>query len=97
MVSEWLRMRLEKGMFFKSLKMAALHLQNYKDSMGLMELENIYRREALLHVDSICQIAEGESDGLLDIYLTFGLFYARRGLLDDAERLYYRKFCPAAA
>ena len=87
MVSEWLRLRLDKSTLSTSLKMAALHLQNY---VGSMELDHKYGQEALLHMDSICRIGEGESDGFLDIYFTFGRFYAKHGRLEDAERMYDR-------
>ena len=90
MVSEWLRMRLEKGMLSTSLKMAALHLQNYVESVESMGLEYVYRQEGLLHVDTICRFGEDEGDDFLDIYVEFGWFYARHGRLDDAERLYGR-------
>ena len=56
MVSEWLRMRLEKVMLSTSLKMAALHLRSYVESAELMELEYVYRQEALLHMDKICRV-----------------------------------------
>ena len=93
MVSEWLRLRLEKGRLLTSLKTAALHLGNYVESMNL---EYIYRQEALLHVDSICRLVEGESeieyasDNFLEIYNTFGSFYRDHCRLEDAERMYER-------
>ena len=63
MVSEWLRMRLQKGMLSKSLKMAALHVQNYVDSMKSMGLEYVYRQEALLHVGVFVELSKAKSTG----------------------------------
>ena len=93
MVSEWLRLRLEKGRLWSSLKMVALHLGHYT---GSTNLNYIYRQEALLHVDSICRFVEGESEvecsssDFLEIYLTFGGFYRDHCRLEDAERMYER-------
>ena len=94
MVSEWLRLRLEKGTLWTSLNVAALHLRNYA---GSTELDYIYGQEALLlHMDSVCRIGEGESDSksasddFLEIYDKFGWFYAKFGRLEDAERMYDR-------
>ena len=45
------------------------------------ELDYVCGQEALLHMDSICRIANGqrETDGFLEIYSSFGEFYAGHG------------------
>ena len=70
---------------------------SYNDGIACADLLGIndtrlhfYGKEALLHMDSICRIGEGEGEGFLEIYVTFGRFYAESDRLDDAERMYDR-------
>ena len=85
MVSEWLRLLLEKGALSTTLKTVASHLEIYLKSA---EMDYIKRQEALLHIDGICRIASGETCDIVDFYLAFGEFYAEHGRLEVAERLY---------
>ena len=84
MVSEWLRLRLEKGVLSTTLDMAASHLEIYLESA---ELDYPKRQEALLHMDSICRIA---TDANVKFCYAFGRFYGNHGRLKDAEIMFNR-------
>ena len=78
MVSEWLRMWLDKDSLLIFLKTATSHLQNYLDSTP----RNDYAmgQEALAHIDTICQMEEfhiGE-DGFAEACSVFGEVYDTR-------------------
>jgi tetratricopeptide (TPR) repeat protein len=90
MVSEWLRMRLDKDLLSTFLKTATSHLRNYLNSTA--RNDHSIRQEALSHIDSICQMEEFhiENDGSSEACSAFGNFYADQGRLDDAERMYNR-------
>ena len=83
MVSEWLRLRLEKAVFSTTLKMAASHLEMYLASVDYVE-----RQKALLHIDGICRIASSGNSDIVEFYLEFGRVYAEHGRLEDGERMF---------
>ena len=84
MVSEWLRLRLEKGVLSTTLDMAASHLVIYFESA---ELDYPKSQEVLLHMDSICRMA---TDVNAESCYAFGRFYAEYGRLEDAEIMFNR-------
>ena len=85
MVSEWLRLRLEKSVLSTTLDMAASHLEIYLESA---EFDFMKAQEALLHMDSIRRIATAENSDIIKFYLVFGRFYWTHGRLKDAEKMY---------
>src|SRR3984957_11035596 len=89
MVSEWLRMRLDKGSGFTFLATAVSHLENYLDSTD--QNEYTARQEAVSHIDTIRQVEEFsmESDRFFGACFTFGILYQGHGRHQDAERMYH--------
>jgi len=88
MVSEWLCVRLDKGLQSTFLATAISHLQNYLDSTD--HNDYMTQQEALSHIDTICQVVEfrTKSSSFFQTCFTFGRFYKDQGRLEDAERMY---------
>jgi len=94
MVSEWLRMRLDKGSqptFLTSfLNTAISHLECHLRSIGDSGYRT--RQEGLAHLDTIWRWVENIclGDDFLEACITFGDFYSDQGRLEDAESMYNR-------
>jgi tetratricopeptide (TPR) repeat protein len=90
MVSEWLRMRLDKSLQPTFLKTAISHLQSHLRSIG--QSDHKTRQEGQAHLDTIWQGVESFNlgDHFLEVRITFGNFYHDQGRLKDAEMMYNR-------
>jgi len=88
MVSEWLRMRIEKGSQTSFLNSAISHLEGYLESFG----DNNYktRQEGQAHLDMIWREVESSKlgDRFLEVRITFGNFQREQGRYRDAEMMY---------
>src|SRR5258708_4191107 len=85
MVSEWLRMRLDKSSQHTFLKAAVSHLICHLDSIG--DSDHQTRQEAQAHLDTIWGEVESLNlgDHFLEACFTFGNFYHDHGRHQDAE------------
>jgi hypothetical protein len=90
LVSEWLRIRLDKGSQPTFLNAAISHLECYLDSIGHSDHKT--RQEGQAHLDTIWRGAESCNlgDNLLEARITFGNFYHDQGRHKDAEMMYNR-------
>jgi len=90
MVSEWLRMRLEKSSQLTFLHAAISHLKYHVESIGQSGYKT--RQEGQAHLDAIWQEVESSKlgDRFLDARITFGNFQRHQGRLNDAEIMYDR-------
>jgi len=90
MVSEWLRMRLDKSSQPIFLKVAISHLQCHLASIGHSDYKT--RQEGQAHLDTIWRGVESYKlgDHILEGCITFGNFYRDQGRLEDAEMMYKR-------
>jgi len=94
MVSEWLRMRLDKGSqptFLTSfLNTAISHLECHLHSISDGDYET--RQEGQAHLDTIWRWVENINlgDDFLEACITFGNFYHDQGRYIDAEMIYNR-------
>jgi len=90
MVSEWLRMRLDKDSQRTFLNSAISHLEGYLVSIG--ESDHKTRQEGQAHLDTICRCVESLNlgDHFLEAHITFGNFYHDQGRLKEAETMYNR-------
>jgi len=90
MVSEWLRMRLDRSSQSTFLNIAISHLQSHLGSIGHSDHKT--RREAQAHLDTIWRGVESFDlgDHILEACITFGNFYRDQGRLKDAEMIYNR-------
>jgi tetratricopeptide (TPR) repeat protein len=88
MVSEWLRMRLDKGPQLRFLNTAISHLECHLDSIGDSDYKT--RQEGEAHLDTIWRGMESFNigDDLLGARVSFGNFYRDQGRLKDAEMMY---------
>jgi len=90
MVSEWLRMRLEKSLQITFLNAAISHLEGHLDYIG----DNDYktRQEGQAHLDVIWREVESSrlGDRFLEACISFGNFHRVQGRLKDAEIMYNR-------
>jgi tetratricopeptide (TPR) repeat protein len=88
LVSDWLRMRLDKDSQPIYLNTAVSHLKRYLASIGHSDHKT--RQEGLAHLDTIWREAESLDlgDDLLEARLTFGIFYREQGRHKDAEMMY---------
>jgi tetratricopeptide (TPR) repeat protein len=90
LVSEWLRMRLDKGSQRTFLGAAISHLKCYLDSIGNSDHKT--RQEGQAHLDTIWRGAESFNlgDDFLEARITFGIFYRDQGRHKDAEMMFNR-------
>jgi tetratricopeptide (TPR) repeat protein len=90
LVSEWLRMRLDKGSQLTFLTTAISHLKCYLDSIGHSDHKT--RQEGQAHLDTIWRGAESFNlgDHFLEARITFGIFYGDQGRHKDAEMMFNR-------
>jgi tetratricopeptide (TPR) repeat protein len=90
LVSEWLRMRLDKGSLPTFLSIAISHLKCYLDSIGHSDHKT--REEGLAHLETISRGVESYNlgDHILEARITFGMFYHDQGRYKDAEMMYNR-------
>jgi len=90
MVSEWLRMRLDKRSQVTLLNAAVSHLVCHLDCIGDSDYKT--RKEGQAHLDTIWQGVESFNlvDHFLEACMTFGNFYQDQGRLKDAEMMYKR-------
>jgi len=87
MVSEWLRMRLDKSSQPTFLNTGISHLQSHLNSIGHSDHKT--RQEGQAHLDTIWR--DVESLNLGDHFcITFGNFYRNQGRLREAEKMYNR-------
>src|SRR5258705_4860245 len=88
-VSEWLRMRLDKGSQATFLKAAVSHLECHLESL---HTDYKTRQEGQAHLDTIWQGVErlNLGDQFLEACVTFGKFYHDQDRLKDAEMMYNR-------
>jgi len=87
MVSEWLRIRLDKSLQPTFLNAAISHLESYLGSIG-----NSYktRQEGQAHLDTIWGSVESFKlgDHFFEACITFGNFYRDQGRHKEAEMMY---------
>jgi len=90
MVSEWLRMRLDKGSQPTFLNAAISHLECHLGSIGNSDYKT--RQDGQAHLDTIWRYVENTDlgDEFLEACETFGDFYSDHGRLGDAEMMYNR-------
>jgi len=90
MVSEWLRMRLDKSSQSTFLNTAISYLQSHLGSIG--HSDHKIRPEAQAHLDTIWRDVESFNlgDHILEACITFGNFYRDQDRLKDAEMIYNR-------
>ena len=90
MVSEWLRMRLDKSSQPTFLKIAISHLKCHLGSTGHSDYKT--RQGGQAHLDTIWRGVESckLGDHILEGRITFGNFYCEQGRLKDAEMMYNR-------
>jgi len=90
MVSEWLRMRLDKGSQPTFLNAAISHLKCHLLSIGDSDYKT--RQEGQAHLDVIWRGVENINlgDEFLEACITFGVFYSDQGRLKDAEMMLNR-------
>ena len=90
MVSEWLRVRLEKSLQPAFLTTVISHLELYVDSID--DSDYTTWQEAQSHIDTIWRDVESVTvgDHFWGACMTFGKFYADQGRLEDAEMMYNR-------
>jgi len=90
MVSEWLRIRLDKSSQPTFLAAAIFHLEYHLLSIGNSDHKT--RLEGQAHLDTIWRGVERFNlrDDFLDPCITFGNFYRDQGRHKDAESMYKR-------
>jgi len=90
MVSEWLRMRVEKSSQPTFLEAAISHLKCHLKSIGDSDYKT--RQEGQAHLDTIWQEVEISKlgDHFLGARITFGNFHQDQGRLKDAEMMFDR-------
>jgi len=90
MVSEWLRIRLDKSSQRTFLTAAILHLEYHL--LSIRDSDHKTRIEGQAHLDTIWRGVESLNlgDHFLDARITFGNFYRDQGRLKDAEMMYNR-------
>ena len=90
MVSEWLRMRLDKSLQPIFLNAAISHLDSYLNSLDSIGSDHKTRQEGQAHLDTIWRSVESFNlgDHILEGRITFGNFYSDQGRPKDAEKLY---------
>jgi tetratricopeptide (TPR) repeat protein len=90
MVSEWLRMRLDKDRRSALLAVAVSHLEI--DLNRDVHRDHSSRQEALSHIDTIWQMIDSSTGTghFFQASHTFGYFSFRHSRLEDAERMYGR-------
>src|SRR5260221_232550 len=90
MVSEWLRIRLDKSSQPTFLAAAILHLEYHLLSIG--DSDHKTRFEGQAHLDTIWRGVESFNlgDHFLEARIIFGNFYLDQGRLKDAEMMYSR-------
>ena len=88
MVSEWLRMRLEKSSHTTFLDAAISHLICHLESIGDSDYKT--RQQGQAHLDKIWQEVESSKlgDRFLEARITFGNFHRDQGRLKDAEMMF---------
>jgi hypothetical protein len=88
MVSEWLRMRLDKTSQTTFLTAVISHLESHVRSIGHSDHKT--RQEGLAHLDTIWRGVESSNldDHFSEARMTFGGFYSNLGRLKDAESMY---------
>src|SRR5260221_558986 len=88
MVSEWLRMRLDKSSQHTFLNAAVSHLICHLDSIG--DSDHRTRQEGQAHLDTIWGEVESLNlgDQFLEAHLTFGNFYRIHGRHQDAKVMF---------
>jgi len=88
MVSEWLRMRLDKDSQSTYLNTAISYLESHLRSIGDSDYKT--RQEGQAHLDIIWRDVESFDlgDDFLKAHVTFGNFYRDQGRLKDAEMMY---------
>jgi len=88
MVSEWLRMRLEKSSQPNILNAAISHLKCHLDSIGDSDYKTLQEGQA--HLDTIWREVESSKlgDRFLEARITFGNFHQGQGRHRDAEMMY---------
>ena len=90
MVSEWLRMRLDKNSQSTFLNAAISHLKCHLGSIGDSDYKT--RQEGQAHLDTIWREVESSNlgDHFLEAQIMFGNFHLGQGRLKDAEMMYNR-------
>ena len=88
LVSEWLRMRVDKDSQCAFLDAGISHLKCHLESLGHSDYKT--RQEGLAHLDTIWRGVESFNlgDRFLESRITFGNFYHAQGRFRNAETMY---------